>query len=129
MAGVVTWPAGGQRGWVGLFMTGIGPRPNGAAWALLYDAVLYNVVLRACVVVCLRAARRRPAEATAWRAVAVAQSLSLVGNLWYTLAVAPPEDPPLPLLADALWLAYYPALYVALLAFVRSRDARVHRRP
>ncbi len=109
-----------------LFATGVGSRPDAAAWAWAYDLVLYNAVCVGAAVVCLLAARHHRAEATAWRAVAWTQLLSVGGNLWYTLVIAVQQDPPFPLLADALWLACYPALYVALIALIRSRVARFH---
>jgi diguanylate cyclase (GGDEF)-like protein len=109
-----------------LFATGIGPRPEDEGWALLYDLVLYNAVCLGGALVCLRAARRRPAQAVAWRAVAAAQVLTVGGNVWYTLVVARQADPPLPLLADVFWLIYYLFLYVALIALIRSRVIRFH---
>jgi diguanylate cyclase (GGDEF)-like protein len=131
---------GGPRGWPGwssgplvatiaalaLFATGVGSRPDGVAWVVLYDLVLYNAVCLGAAAVCLQAARRNRIEAVAWRAVAVSQLLGVAGNGWYTLVVAAQERPPLPLLADALWLAAYPVLYVALIALMRSRVARFH---
>jgi diguanylate cyclase (GGDEF)-like protein len=109
---------------VALFATGMGPRPDGQAWALAYDLVLYNVVYVAGALVCLSAARRVPAERTAWLGLAVALFLGLAGNLIYTLVIAQLPDEPFPSVADAFYLGYYPALYVGLIGLIRARVAR-----
>ncbi len=109
-----------------LFSTGVGPRPAGDGWAWLYDLVLYNAVYVGAVAVCALAARRSAADRLAWCSVALALSLSLSGNLVYTLAVATQEVQPFPSIADAFWVAYYLPLYVALLALIRTRVTRFH---
>ncbi len=109
-----------------LFATGVGPRPPGALWDLLYDVVLYNLVFVAAAAACVQAARRRPAEATAWRAIAVSLSCTVTGNLAYSLVVLRLPEVPYPSWADVFWLASYPALYVGLVALIRAHVPRFH---
>ncbi|UOY03024.1 putative bifunctional diguanylate cyclase/phosphodiesterase [Blastococcus sp. PRF04-17] len=111
---------------LGLFATGIGPRPSGDAWAATYDLVLYNAVYVGAALVCLLACRRSRADRVAWAALAAAIVLGLAGNLVYTLAVATLPEEPFPSAADFFYLAYYVPLYVALVALIRTRVTRFH---
>ena len=58
-----------------------------------------------------------------WR---VAISLGVIGNLVYTLAIAPMAEEPFPSVADLFYLAYYLPLYVTLVVLIRSRVSRFH---
>jgi diguanylate cyclase (GGDEF)-like protein len=104
----------------------VGPRFDGAAWGLLYDLGLYNAVYVGAAVVCLLAVRRSSADRLAWASLTVAIVLGVVGNLVYTLAIAPMADEPFPSVADLFYLAYYLPLYVALVALIRTRVTRFH---
>ncbi len=73
---------------VALFATGVGSRPDGAVWTVVYDLVLYNAVYLGGVLTCLSAVWRGPADRLAWASLAVAILLGVIGNLVYTLAVA-----------------------------------------
>ena len=89
-----------------LFATGIGSRPDGEVWTAVYDLVLYNAVYVGSALVCIAAARRARADRVAWASLAVAISLGVVGNLVYTLAIAPMADEPFPSVADLFYLSY-----------------------
>ncbi|WP_249027808.1 putative bifunctional diguanylate cyclase/phosphodiesterase [Blastococcus saxobsidens] len=109
-----------------LFATGVGPRPAGELWAAFYDLGLYNAVYAGAAVVCLLAARRPGPDRLAWAALATAIVLGIVGNLVYSLAIAPMEEEPFPSVADLFYLGYYLPLYVALVALIRTRVSRFH---
>jgi diguanylate cyclase (GGDEF)-like protein len=111
---------------LGLFATGVGPRPAGQAWAAVYDLGLYNAVYAGAALVCLAAVRRSHADRVAWASLAVAILLGVVGNLVYSLTIAPREDEPFPSVADLFYLAYYLPLYVALVGLIRARVSRFH---
>jgi diguanylate cyclase (GGDEF)-like protein len=108
------------------FATGIVDRPDGEGWATVYDLALYNTVSVAAAAVCWLASRRLAAERVAWLAVAAALLLSACGDVVYTLVISRLPEEPFPSLADAFWLAFYPALYVALVALIRVRVPRFH---
>ena len=109
-----------------LFSTGAVQRPAAAGWAFAYDVVLYNVIYITGAVIAWRTARRSPREGVAWRAIAVALLLNTAANLYYTLFLAHLDPVPIPSVADVLYLASYPALYVALISLIRSRVPRFH---
>ncbi|MCF6745548.1 EAL domain-containing protein [Blastococcus sp. KM273128] len=111
---------------LGLFATGVGPRPAGEVWALVYDLGFYNAVYAGAALVCLLTVRRSRADRLAWSALAVAILLGLVGNLVYSLVIAPLDEEPFPSVADLFYLGYYVPLYVALLALIRARVTRFH---
>jgi diguanylate cyclase len=109
-----------------LFATGVGPRPDGEAWPVVYDVVLYNLVYGGAAVVCLLAARRNRRERLAWTSLAAAIALTTAGNLVYTLVIAPMAEEPYPSLSDFLYLAYFLPLYLTLIGLIRTRVARFH---
>ncbi|SDE93766.1 diguanylate cyclase/phosphodiesterase [Blastococcus fimeti] len=109
-----------------LYATGIGPRPDGAAWDRTYDIVLANLAYLAAVPAAWLASRRVPAEQMAWRALSCALLLSLTSNLIRTPAAGLQGNEPYPLLVDAGALISYLLLYVAMVGFIRSRVARFH---
>ena len=97
------------------------PVPHSPAQVVLFDVVLLNAAPLVASVVCLQAARRVPEERLVWWAAAVASVLNVIGNLVYALAVAPLANEPFLSVADAFWLASYPAVFVVTLALLRSR--------
>jgi diguanylate cyclase (GGDEF)-like protein len=109
-----------------LFATGIGSRPDGETWALVYDLVLYNAVYLGAGTVCVLAARRNRAERLAWASLALALVFSVAGNLVWTLFLGQLAEPPYPSPADAFWLAYFLPLYVTLIGLIRTRVGRFH---
>ena len=111
---------------LGLFATGVGLRPEGEVWAVVYDLVLYNAVYVGAALVCLAAVRRSRTDRVAWTALGVAILLAVIGNLIYTLAIATMEVEPFPSVADFFYLAYFLPLYVALVALIRARVPRFH---
>ena len=113
-------------GALAVFATGVGLRPESALWDLFHGVVLYNLVFAGAALACLQAARRRPAERTAWRAIAASLLCTVSGNLAYSLVVAQLPETPHPSWADVLWLAAYPGLYVGLIALIRAHVARFH---
>ncbi len=109
-----------------LYTTGVGPRPDGAAWDRTYDIVLANLPYLAAVPAAWLASRRVPAERMAWRALSVALLLSMTSNLIRTPAAGLQGNEPYPVLVDAGALISYLLLYVAMVGFIRSRVARFH---
>ena len=69
-----------------LFATGVGDRPEGASWAVVYDLVLYNLVYLGAACVCFTAALPIPRDRLAWAAMAISLLFGITGNLVYTLS-------------------------------------------
>src|SRR5687767_11586207 len=72
-----------------LFATGVGSVPHSPVQSLVYDLVLFNVVPLGAAALCWRAGGRVRAERLAWRAIAAAWALSVVGNLLFALDASP----------------------------------------
>lgn len=86
----------------------------------VYDAV----VLGAAAIVLWRAARM-PAERRAWLALGIGLLLWALGQTYYSVVLYYAEPAPFPSPADALFLAFYPASFVALALLLRARVARL----
>ncbi len=96
-------------------------RPPGAGWDIALNIVLYNAVQATGTVVALQAARRVPAERTAWLAVAAWGLLSIAANLTYSTMAMVLAEVPIPSVCDALYLACLPRAL--------RRVVRAHPRP
>jgi two-component system cell cycle response regulator len=62
-----------------------------------------------------------PRERAAWSCFAVALVTYAAGEIVWTAFYAGLDEPPYPSVADALWLAFYPACYVGMVLLVRER--------
>ncbi|RBY85492.1 bifunctional diguanylate cyclase/phosphodiesterase [Blastococcus sp. TF02A-30] len=112
---------------VGLFATGVGPRPAGLGWDRLYDAGLYNLAYLPAAALCWCAARRVPRERLAWRALAVSLLLSASANALRTLSTGVDGGGTSPwFVVDVLSLIAYLTLYVTMVGLIRARVARFH---
>jgi hypothetical protein len=109
-----------------LFTTGVAWRPPGAGTGLVYDLVLYNAVYILGAMACWPSPRAGATQRSTGRWLAVALGLNAVANVLYTLVYARMADPPYPSLADVLYLAYYPPVYVVVVRLARARVARFH---
>jgi two-component system cell cycle response regulator len=104
-------------------VTGVGgARVDDAVSSWLYDGILFGAAL-VCAARAVLVADRR----LAWGVLAGGLAAWAAGDLYWSLAVegTPAEDSVT--LADAAWLAFYPACYVALGALVRARVPRLPR--
>src|SRR3712207_2529986 len=108
-----------------LFTTGTWSRPAGAGWDFVYDVVLYNAVYALAAAWSWSASRGTGAR-SAGRWLAVGLVVNAVANVAYTLLVATQDEPPYPSVADLLFLAFYPLVYVAVVTLVRARVPRFH---
>jgi diguanylate cyclase (GGDEF)-like protein len=86
----------------------------------VYDAV----VLGAALIVLARAAFLE-AERKAWLALGVGLLLWALGQTYYSVVLYYASPAPFPSPADALFLAFYPASYMALVFLLRSRVAHL----
>jgi len=97
-------------------------------YATWYD-VLYNGVLVGSAALCMVQAATRRRERVAWSFMGLALALWAGGDIYWTVAFTDVAEPPYPSLADALWLGFLPAAYVAVVLLVRQRmphlDARL----
>ncbi|MGY1668454.1 putative bifunctional diguanylate cyclase/phosphodiesterase [Geodermatophilus sp. SYSU D00696] len=108
---------------VAAFATGVGPRPAGAAWDVVYDVVVYHLPWLAAGAACWLTARTAPREALGWRALATTLVAGALGNVVRILETGQAGTSP-SLVGDASVAVAYVSLYVALLVFIRARVTR-----
>jgi diguanylate cyclase (GGDEF)-like protein len=93
-----------------------GPRLDG-----FVNQWLYVGLLVACAGGCLARALASAQERGAWIALGVALTSSAGGDAYYSLVLGGSESASYPSPADALWLAFYPLTYVAVILLLEAR--------
>ena len=88
-----------------------------------FQSWVYCGVSVAAGAMCLLRAFAVPEERIAWLAMGFALLSWAGGDITWALFLANDPDPPYPSVSDLLYLAFYPASYVALLLLARSRVA------
>jgi two-component system cell cycle response regulator len=82
---------------------------------------LYVGLLVACAVGCLARAVSSSRERAAWIALGLGLASSAMGDAYFTLVLGGSDTAAYPSLADGLWLAFYPAMYVAVILLLEAR--------
>jgi diguanylate cyclase (GGDEF)-like protein len=98
---------------------------DGGVWI---DDVLYNALLFGSAALCVARAVLHRRERVAWAVMGLALALWTSGDLYWTAVLADVAEPPYPSIADALWLAFLPTAYVALLLLMHDRSPRLDSR-
>jgi two-component system cell cycle response regulator len=93
----------------------------------VFNDFVYNGLLLGAAFACVWRAVAVRHERAAWLLLGVGIASWLGGDLYWTLVLSDMESPPTPSPADALYIAFYPCCYVALLLLVRSRVAKMSR--
>jgi two-component system, cell cycle response regulator len=111
-----------------------------AAWAIytlhvgvgfgggLLDAVdtpIYDGLLLAAAAVCLIRVRVMSEDRAAWLLIGAGLTVWAAADVYFNAAFGDGSGAPFPSLADAGWLAFYPASYIALVLLLRSRVKRM----
>ena len=94
----------------------------------LQDAVgrwVYDVVVLGAAAIVLWRAARMPAERHAWLVLGTGLLLWALGQAYYSVVLYYAEPAPFPSPADAGFLAFYPATFVALVLLLRARVAHL----
>jgi two-component system cell cycle response regulator len=85
---------------------------------------LYDAIVIGASASCLARARLVRRERLAWLVLGLGLAFDAGGEIYYSLAFGSSGTPPIPSVADLLYLLYYPAMYVGLVLLVRERVAR-----
>jgi diguanylate cyclase (GGDEF)-like protein len=93
---------------------------------LMLNQGVFNALLVFAVLGCGARAVVVREERAIWLTLAGGMALWTLGNLYYTVEFLDVEEPPFPSLADALYLSFYPAAYVAIVLLVRRRVERFY---
>jgi hypothetical protein len=91
----------------------------------LFNPRLYNALILLGLSACVIRTVTVRAERSAWLAFTLGVGAWAVGELLYDFAYS--GAPPYPSVADAFYLAFYPACYVALLLLLRARLSEFNR--
>ncbi|HEY2260733.1 MAG TPA: HD domain-containing phosphohydrolase [Solirubrobacteraceae bacterium] len=86
------------------------------------DDWIYTAVEVLAVAVCLARVLRRRDDRAAWALMTFGLVMWTAGDLTWTLWLDNVANPPYPSIADALYLAMYPAIYASLMLLIRSRQ-------
>jgi len=86
---------------------------------------VYNVVVLGAAAIVLWRAARMPAERRAWLALGIGLLLWGLGQAYYSVVLYYAEPAPFPSPSDALFLAFYPASFLALVLLLRARVAHL----
>ena len=87
----------------------------------LFNAWIYNGLMLFASLACFARAVLCKEARGAWAAMGLALLAWTCGEIYWSLALSGLDSPPFPSPADAMYLAFYPATYVALLLLIRSR--------
>jgi hypothetical protein len=84
---------------------------------------LYDSLIVASALFCLARGALVRKERAAWLMLGLGLASWSAGEIYYTAVLAGQAHPPYPSAADALYLGFYPATYVALVLLVRARTS------
>ncbi|QJY49046.1 GGDEF domain-containing protein [Pseudonocardia broussonetiae] len=97
------------------------PVAPGASSRFVPDVILYNVLYVCAAGLCWWAHAATSGERWAWRLIALGLVLSTAGNIWFSLFVSSGLLTAVPSVSDALYLAFYPLVNVAVVLLLRAR--------
>jgi diguanylate cyclase (GGDEF)-like protein len=99
-----------------------------AAWTVcgagadeLFEVYVYNALIFVAAGLCIARAAAGARERAPWLALGIGLLAWAAGEAYYSLFLDRLESPPVPSVSDAMWLAFYPACYVAIVLLVRER--------
>ena len=93
-----------------------GKRLNG-----FFDDYVYDGLMLAASGICLWRALAYREERAAWLLLGIGLLSWTGGDLWWTVVFADQSSPPVPSVADVLYLGFYPCSWAALVVLARSR--------
>ena len=93
----------------------------GTAATPAFENVVYPALLAAAGALCAVRAACERTERLPWAIIAAGLLLWALGDAYATAVLVDDPDPPLPSPSDALWIAFYPAAYVAVVLLARRR--------
>jgi two-component system, cell cycle response regulator len=86
---------------------------------------LYNALEIGAVLLCGARAVTHRRDRAAWAAVTIGMAFFAAADMYYSLAWGDADTVPFPSLADALYLSFYPGVYIGIGLLLRSRVGRL----
>ncbi len=86
---------------------------------------IYDAIVTGAAVSCLLRAALVRRERLVWLLLGAGLTFNAAGEIYYSFAWGLSGNPPIPSVADLLYLLYYPCAYVGLVMLVRARVAHV----
>jgi two-component system, cell cycle response regulator len=87
----------------------------------LFDDWLYDAIIVGAALSCVARAVVVPTERVAWLLLGGGLGFDAAGEIYYSFAFGDSGTPPIPSIADLLYLLYYPMAYAGLVLLVRQR--------
>jgi diguanylate cyclase len=100
-----------------------GVRP-GPGYAPVWEIGVYVTVFASAALTALSRGLLVPRGRGPWLALGTGLLLYACGTVYFAVLTQRLADPPYPSLADALWLSFYPAAFVAIVLLVRQTSRR-----
>ena len=85
---------------------------------------LYNSLVGGAAIACFARGLAVRADRAVWLLFGVGLACNAAGEIYYTFAFGESGNPPIPSIADGLYLAYYPCVYAAIVLLVRRQLVR-----
>lgn len=89
----------------------------------VFDDWLYDAVMVGAAASCAARALLIRSERPAWLLLSAGLAFNAAGEIYYSIAFGNSGTPPIPSVADLLYLMYYPLTYAGLILLVRERIA------
>jgi two-component system cell cycle response regulator len=86
-----------------------------------FETYVYNGLIFVAAALCIVRAATVKSERLAWSVLGAGVFAWAAGEAYYSIFYADLSVPPLPSVADGLWLSFYPACYIAIVLLVRER--------
>jgi diguanylate cyclase (GGDEF)-like protein len=86
---------------------------------------LYNALEIGAVALCGARVMARRRNRTAWLAVTIGMAFFAAGDMYYMVVFQHLSNVPFPSIDDALYLSFYPGIYVGIVLLLRSRVGRL----
>ena len=86
-----------------------------------FETWVYTGLIGAGALLCFARAATVASERAPWLILGLGLTSWAGGEVYYTAVLADMAEPPLPSVADVLWLAWFPAAYVGVMLLLRQR--------
>jgi diguanylate cyclase (GGDEF)-like protein len=109
---------------IAVFAIAVVVRRGDSSQVPVVDLGVYNAVYLLAALLCWPGRRAERRQAWAGRVLALALVVCVAGNVHYSLVLVVMPSPPYPSVTDALYLTWYPLVYLSLMLLMTNRVSR-----